>query len=107
MVEADSFNNLGGKLSQPVDLVDLSDLSCLSTPKMETFRNLKTFSVFLPMFLGFFQTRLRSGKAFCFKVATMLLKYEQKAFEIFDASADISPSISNDRLVFLLVDLTG
>ena len=41
MVEADSFNNLGGKLSQPVDLVDLSDLSCLSTPKMETFRNLK------------------------------------------------------------------
>ena len=37
MVEADSFNNLGGKLSQPVDLVDLSDLSCLSTPKMEIY----------------------------------------------------------------------
>ena len=51
--------------------------------------------------------RLRNGKTFCFKVATILLKYKPKAFEIFDASVDFTPSISNDKFVFLLVDLAG
>ena len=83
MAVDESFNNPGGKLSQPVDLVDLSYLSCFSTSEMETFRNLKTFSIFFTMLLGFLQTRLRSGKAFCFNVATTLLKYKLKAFENF------------------------
>ena len=63
---------------------------------MVTFQNFKVLSVLFGIPARVLQIRLRNVKAFCFRIDIMLVNYEQKAFEILDASVDASPSISKD-----------
>ena len=90
---AESFIKPGGRLSMPVSLFFLIDLSSCSTSWFDTFLNINFLSVFVVKLGCFLHVKLHNGNAFSFKVATMLAKKEQNAFAIMIGSLTSLPLI--------------